>query len=142
MARADAVAVTRDTMLARRVVRYAVAGALATAIYFVAVLVLVEVLGMPPVRAAVVATVVVIVTSYVVNRTVVFDTDRSHAGAFARFVAASLVSMALNAGLMHVTTVVLEWPYLWGAVAATLVVPPTNFAMNYLWAFRSGGGLN
>ena len=56
-----------------------------------------------PVVASALATGVTILFSYVVNRTWIFETDRSHASAFRRFVAASGLSMALNTGLMHVT---------------------------------------
>jgi putative flippase GtrA len=123
--------------LLRRAVRYGLAGLFATAVYFGAVALLVETAGVRPVGAAALATVLVIVISYVVNRGWVFDTDRSHASAFSRFVAASVLSIALNTGLMHLSVNVLGWPYVAGLALATLVVPPTNFAINYLWCFRA-----
>ena len=126
-----------DRALTGRVVRYAVAGIVATAIYFVGVMILVEWLHVRPVPAAVAATVVVIVTSYVINRVFVFETSRAHASAFTRFVLASLLGIALNAGLMHLATAILGWPYPVGAALTVVVVPPLNFAVNYFWAFRS-----
>jgi len=122
--------------LLARAVRYGLAGLFATAVYFGAVALLVEAAGARPVPAAAIATVLVIVSSYVVNRGWVFDTDRSHASAFARFVAASALSLVLNTGLMHLSVNVLGWRYVAGLALATLVVPPTNFAINYLWCFR------
>lgn len=124
------------SVLLGRVMRYGIAGLVATAIYFGSVMLLVERARVAPVPAAIVATIIVIASSYVINRTFVFDTTRAHASAFARFVAASLVGIALNAALMHVATVVLGWPYLAGAALSTAVVPPMNFFVNYLWAFR------
>jgi putative flippase GtrA len=123
--------------LTGRVVRYGVAGLVATAIYFGAVVLLVEGVGVAPVPAAVLATMIVIVSSYTINRVFVFDTNRAHRSAFARFVVASLLGIALNAGLMHFATRVLAWPYIAGAVLATAVVPPLNFVVNYFWAFRA-----
>jgi len=78
----------------------------------------------------------VIVASYVVNRAWVFDTDRSHVSAFSRFVVASVIGMTLNTGLMYATVHLMGWWYGVGLAMATLVVPPTNFAVNYLWCFR------
>lgn len=126
-----------DRVLGGRVLRYGVAGLVATAVYFAALTALVELIHLAPVPAAVLATLVVIVTSYVFNRAFVFDTNRPHASAFTRFGLASLLSIALNAALMHLATVTLRWPYLAGAVLTTLIVPPLNFVVNYLWAFRS-----
>ena len=122
-----------------RVVRYGVAGLVATAIYFGAVVLLVERVGVAPVPAAVVATMIVIVSSYIINRIFVFNTNRAHSSAFARFVVASLLGIALNAGLMYLATRVLAWPYIAGAVLTTAVVPPLNFLVNYFWAFRATG---
>ena len=116
--------------------RYVVAGLLATGQYFAAVALLVEGAGIGPVAAAAAATVLVIATSYVVNRRWVFDSDRPHRSALSRFVAASALSILLNTGLMHLAVRILGWPYLAGLLLATAVVPPTNFLLNSLWCFR------
>jgi len=129
----------KATTLGERIVRYGLAGVLATAIYFLAVFLLVERGGVAPVTAAVIATAIVIVTSYVINRAFVFDTNRAHQSAFTRFVLASLLGIAANTGLMYVATRVFAWPYLVGAALTILVVPPMNFLVNQFWAFRSTG---
>jgi putative flippase GtrA len=118
-----------------RAMRYGVAGLFATAVYIGGVWCFVELVGLAAVPASIAATVVVIVTSYLVNRRWVFDTTRSHTSAFTRFVAASGLSFALNAGLMHLAVAVLGWPYLAGAALTAVVVPPINFVINYFWAF-------
>ena len=120
-----------------RIVRYGIAGVVGTGIYFAALLLLVELARTPPVPASFLATGIVAVASYLINRMFVFDTNRSHTSAFFRFVAASVWSAVVNAGLMRLAIGILGWPYLAGAVLTTAVVPPMNFAVNYLWAFRS-----
>lgn len=120
----------------QRIVRYGLAGALATAIYFAAVVILVELAGIAPVVAAVIATMIVIVTSYAINRAFVFETNRAHASAFLRFAVASLVGIAANSLLMYVATRVLLWPYQVGAALTIAVVPPLNFIVNQFWTFR------
>lgn len=120
-----------------RIFRYGLAGLFATAVYFAAVAILVDLVRMDPVPAAAAATMIVTVLSYAVNRLWVFDTNRSHVSAFTRFVAASVLSVAINTGVMYLSVRVLDWPYLSGVVLASVVVPPTNFAINYLWCFRT-----
>ena len=124
------------TSLGQRIIRDGMAGIVATAIYFACVWLLVDVFGFGPVAAAVIATMIVIVTSYVINRAFVFETNRAHGSAFTRFVLASLLGIAANTGLMYLATTVLSWPYLVGAALTVLVVPPMNFVVNQFWAFR------
>ena len=124
-----------DTMVGR-VLRYGIAGLFAALLYLGVVAGLVETAGADPVAAAAAATVVVIVTSYAVNRGWVFATDRSQASAFSRFLVASVLSLVLNAGLMYLSVHVMRWWYMAGLALATVVVPPTNFALNYFWCFR------
>ena len=122
--------------MSRRAVRYGVAGVVATALYLVVSWALIEASVLTPVSAAAVATGVVIISSYLVNRAWVFPTDRSHASAFTRFVLASALSMVLNTGLMHLAVHVFAWHYWIGLGLATVVVPPANFMINQFWAFR------
>lgn len=128
--------ITPPRSLTERVVRYGLAGVLATAVYFGAVMALVELLHLPAVPSAAIATLVVMVTSYAVNRVWVFDASRPHTSSFPRFGAATVLSIALNTGLMHVAVTILAWPYLAGVILTTASVPPVNFVVNYLWSFK------
>src|SRR5258705_24772 len=76
------------------------------------------------VPSAAIATLIVMVTSYAVNRAWVFDASRPHTSSFPRFAAATGLSIVLNTGLMHVAVKVLAWPYLAGVVLTTGIVPP------------------
>lgn len=125
--------------LFERVVRYGLAGLFATAVYFGAVTALVELAHLAAVPAAAVATLVVMITSYAVNRVWVFDARRPHTSSFPRFAAATGLSIALNTGLMHVAVKMLAWPYVAGVALTTAVVPPVNFVVNYLWSFKPVG---
>ncbi len=130
------ISVADNTKLAGRIIRYGIAGVAAALLYNFVAAALVELGAMPPVTAAAAATCVAIVFSYAVNRRWIFETNRTHASAFARFVIASGLSMALNTGLMHVVVNALSRPYWMGLILATLVVPPINFVVNQYWAFR------
>ncbi len=119
-----------------RVLRYAIAGSVSTVLYFVLVVVLVELAGLDPVVSAVAVFVLLSILVYVVNRSWVFESTRSHRSAFPRFVLVSVVGILLNATIMHATVHILHWWYVVGLGIATLVVPPTNFLLNRYWAFR------
>ena len=116
--------------------RYGLVGVLSTVVFVAITALQVEFYGVDPVISSVGAFVVVIVMAYVLNHRWVFASERSHLAAFPSFIAASAVSLALNAGIMHLSVHVLGWWYGAGLVAVTAVVPATNFVMNYLWCFR------
>ncbi len=117
-------------------IRYGLAGLVATAVYAGSVMALVELAHVGAVPSATIATLIVMVTSYVINRAFVFDATRPHSSSFPRFAAATGLSIVLNTGLMHLAVTVLGWTYLAGVVLTTAIVPPVNFVVNYLWSFK------
>jgi putative flippase GtrA len=119
-----------------RLIRYGIAGVAAFALTASIVVACVELGGLRPFLAAAIATCVVIVFSYFVNRRWVFETNRSHSSAFTRFVAASAFSLAFNTGLMYLIVDVIGWRYGVGVVIGAAIAPPTNFLINQAWAFR------
>lgn len=126
----------RQRALLDKLVRYGIAGLIGTGLYAALNYVMVEKLGAEPVIASVIATTIVMLTSYVINRVFVFKTNRSHASSFTRFAIATGFSMALTVGLTYFAVHVLSWGYVGGIILVTAVIPPTNFLVNYLWAFR------
>ena len=123
-----------------RVIRYGIAGVAAFALQAAVVTACVELASLRPFVAAAIATCVVIVFSYFVNRRWVFETNRSHASAFTRFVAASAFSLAFNTGLMYLIVDVLGWRYGVGVVIGAALAPTINFFINQFWAFRPEPG--
>lgn len=118
-----------------QILRYGFVGVLSTAIYFGLVAVLVDLLGYDAVASSAAVFAVIIVLAYVLNRYWVFRSTRRHASAFTSFLLATLISMTINVGIMHVIVNVLDWWYVVGLVAVTATVPPINFLLNYLWCF-------
>ena len=122
--------------LGTRLLRYGIAGGLATILYFLVTISVVEFLALDAVLGTVVATAVVTVVSYALNRQWVFESSRGHASAFPRFVFMTVISFGLNAGIMHLTVNVIGWWYVTGLFLTTAIVPATNFFVNYLWIFK------
>lgn len=120
----------------RRVLRYGVVGLASTALYVLLVALLVELFAVDPVISAVISCAATVVLAYGLNHRWVFASTRGHSAAFPSFVAATLVSLSLNGAIMYAAVYVFAWSYLIGLALTTVIVPPTNFALNYLWCFR------
>ena len=123
-------------LMIRRVLRYGAVGLASTALYVLLVALLVEVFSIDPVISAIVSCAATIVLAYGLNHRWVFASNRGHTAAFPRFVAATIISLTLNGGIMHVAVNYLAWSYLLGVALTVVIVPPTNFALNYFWCFR------
>jgi putative flippase GtrA len=96
----------------------------------------VEFLGLHPVPSVIFSFALLVVFSYTVNRLWVYAPVMGHGYAIPRFLIGVAIGFFLNAGIMYGMVEVLEVWYLWGLVGAAFVVPPVNFLVNYLWAFR------
>lgn len=119
-----------------RGIRHLIANGAGTLLYIGMVAALVETGLLDPVPAVVVSVVVFEIYTYMVNRRWVHAATNAHASAIPRFIVASLVALGLNTGIMWATTEVLQLRYFWALVIATAIVPPTNFALNYLWVYK------
>jgi putative flippase GtrA len=116
--------------------RHLVAGGTGTLLYMAMVALLVELASLHPLVSVVLAYSVAVGYTYAINRLWVYASARSHFYALPRFLVVVVVAFALNAGIMFVAVEFMQWWYGWGLLIAALVVPPTNFLLNYYWAFR------
>ena len=126
---------TRVGMVSRAL-RHLIIGGLGTVFYIVLVATFVELFHIHPVLSAILAVLVVILFTYVFNRNWVYHTTQDHHHAVPRYLAVICVSLLLNAGIMYITVEIMQAWYVWALVAATLIVPPTNFLLNFYWAFK------
>ncbi len=122
--------------MANRALRHLIIGGLGTVFYIVLVATFVELFHIHPVLSAILAVLAVILFTYVFNRNWVYHTTQGHHHAVPRFLAVVCVSLLLNAGIMYITVEIMQAWYAWALVAATLIVPPTNFLLNFYWAFK------
>jgi putative flippase GtrA len=125
-----------NAKIPERMFRHAVAGGAATLLYMTLVALQVEVLRMHPVLAIVTASIVMELFIYVAQRFWVYESTRHHSSAIPRFLVTIPIALGLNAGIMALVVDVLGLWYVWGLVAATLILPPTNFLLNIYWVFR------
>jgi putative flippase GtrA len=125
-----------DVSIFHRAFRHLVAGGIGTLIYIGLVAAGVEILALHPVTSAVAAFIVLEIFTYAINRSWVYLASRDHHYAVPRFLIVSVVGIVLNAAIMYVIVESFGLAYGWGLLATTIVVPPTNFLLNFFWAFK------
>ena len=120
----------------REIPLFAVVGATATAINYVAALAAQDLLGLASLPAGMAGYAASVGVSYFGNSLLTFRRPAMHGPQFARFAAISMVGLAINLGLVFAGTHALGWP-LWKAlIPVVLIVPASTFVMSKFWAFR------
>lgn len=127
---------SRSPGMLNRWLRHLAAGGAGTLLYLLLVALFVELVELHPVTSVVIAFVLMELYTYLINRAWVYAPKEGHAYAIPRFLTVTVVALSLNTGIMYLLVESLALWYVWGLVATTLVVPPTNFFLNYFWAFR------
>lgn len=122
-----------------KLVRFGMVGALATAIQYLVLVVLVRGIGMWPPVASAVGFVLSAGVNYLLNYHFTFRSHQQHAPAASKFLTLAIVGLVLNATLMQVL-VDSGWHYLLAQVCVTAVVFLWNFVGNSLWTFRAYTG--
>jgi len=127
---------TPQINITERMLRHLIVGGVATLLYLTLMVLLVEYLNMHPVLAACLAILILEVFYYTANWFWVHEPTLGHQSAIARYIVTTLVILGLNSGIMALTVDVLGLWYVWGLGAIVLIVPITNFLLNFYWVFR------
>ena len=115
--------------------RYGVVGVIGTILHIGTLVLLVEKFQADPVLSSVAGFILALIVSYFLNFSWVFDSSRQHQVAGFRYVVVSVSGLALSTLIMYTAVDLLHWWYGWGVVCLVLVVPISNFLLNYLWTF-------
>ncbi len=127
---------TPQINITERMLRHLIVGGIATLLYLTIMVLLVEHLNMNPVLAACLAILILEVFYYTANWFWVHEPTLGHRAAIVRYIVTLVVILALNSGIMALTVDVLGLWYVWGLCAIILIVPITNFLLNFYWVFR------
>jgi putative flippase GtrA len=122
-----------------RVMRFGLIGAAAAAIHYVSVIALVELAGIAPLHANVIAFSVAFWCSYFGHRLWTFA-DRNSGNtlaAFFRFLSTALMGFLLNQWLFYLLLVHLRLPYFFALAIVMVVVAASTYFLSHLWAFRT-----
>lgn len=119
-----------------RFLRHLVCGGVGTLLYMANLTFLVEILRQGPVLSSICSFVFLILFTYGVSRFWVFESIRAHGYSVPRFLIVAMVGLSLNTGVMYFAVEIMGWWYIWGQLSATLIIPPTNFLLNFYWTFK------
>ena len=116
--------------------RYFLAGGIATAVHYAVLLILVELVGIPPASSAVAGALCGAITAYAVNRSMAFRSSTvPHQQALPRFLLIAASGAALNGALVWSGEHWLGWHYLVAQALATLLVLGLTYRLNRSWTF-------
>lgn len=118
------------------VTRFSVVGLGATLIHVVVALGLQHLLDLSPLLANFLAYGSAVSFSYMGNALWTFRGQGRGAPTALRFLAVSLLGLALNQGIVHITVNMLGWPFAGALAVVVMVVPATIFGLSKIWAFR------
>ena len=120
---------------ARQFVNYSAAGAVATVIHYLVLVVLVELVHRPAWQGALSGAVVGAIVGYGLNHRITFRSSKLHRVALPRFAAVALTGIVLQVVVVAVGTELFRWHYIAAQLAATAVALLATFVMNRQWTF-------
>ncbi|GAB3131755.1 GtrA family protein [Novispirillum itersonii] len=123
-------------LLSRQFLLFACVGAGGTLAHYAVLIGLVEVARLSPMAGAAAGFVVGGLVNYVLNRTVVFRSDRSHTEALPRFFAIAATGLVWTMLLMAAMTDGLGLPYLLAQAMTTGLLLVWHYLLNRIWTFR------
>jgi putative flippase GtrA len=117
-----------------RFVRFSLVGAVATAIQYALLILLVRAFSLAPTPASCIGFAVSAVANYLLNYHFTFASERAHAPAAVKFALLAAAGLLINAAIMHVL-VDAHVHYLIAQLGATGLVLFWNFIGNSVWTF-------
>ncbi len=115
--------------------RYALVGLLATAMHYLVLVMLVELMNVDASVSAGIGALCGALAAYAGNRHFTFAVDTPHRRALPRFLAVAAAGVATSAAFVAIGTRWLHLPYLAPQAAATLLVFVGGYSLNRRWSF-------
>ncbi|MDX1484744.1 MAG: GtrA family protein [Alphaproteobacteria bacterium] len=131
----------RHRRTVRELFTFGIVGVAATVTHFAVGLVVYYLLpfGLSALWANFIAFSVAFLVSYFGNAILVFPETKRGLASFFRFLAVSLVSLALNQGIVHALVNIADVPYWQALIVVLMVVPPVTFLAMKYWGVRGMG---
>ena len=120
-----------------RLVRYGLVGAATTVVFYSATIGAVELAGVRPVAASLLAQVVTIGVAYYGHALISFQVEPKP-GYLLRFVIITAITMAANWGGTQLITGYLSQSYLASMIVVSVLVPTVSYLCNRFWVFTPG----
>ena len=117
-------------------VKYGIVGLIGTIVHFAVLIALVEWGHIHPVVSSTIGFIIVLVLSYLLNRNWTFSNDHSNNKSFIKYTVVSITGLLLNIFIMFTVVEIVHGSYLIGQCMVMIIVPPSNYLLNYYWTFR------
>jgi putative flippase GtrA len=118
-------------------VKYSIVGILGATLHTGTLIFLVEILKQNPLVSSAAGFLTALIVQYFMNYLWTFRSDQNHRYALPRYVFVSVTGLAMNVSIMYITVNIFGWWYLIGQAIAIILVPISNFLLNYSWSFRT-----
>ena len=119
-----------------RGIRHTITGGVGTLLYIGSITFLVEIIEIYPVSATIISFVLLMVFTYTLQRIWVYNTVKGHLHTLPRYLTVAAISFLLNVSIMFIVVELLNSWYVYGIMCSVVIVPITNFILNYYWTYR------
>jgi putative flippase GtrA len=123
-----------------RLLKFATVGLVGTAVYYLLLWALVEVMDYPVLTASSVAFLLVAAENYMLHYVWTFASTNSHTSAFPKFLIMITIGFCLNWGIMYAGVEVLQANYLLVQAVSIAVVIAWNYVLSAFWIFGDRDG--
>lgn len=120
-----------------RVVRFGAAGLVSTVCYLVLANALAWSAGMSPLLASVVAYLISLVVSYLLQSRFTFGLRKDSIEQMIRFLCTSAVGLGLCWVITFVNSEMLGWPFFVGSFMICILIPMFNYSLFHAWVFAA-----
>ncbi len=118
-----------------QIAMFVLVGGAATATHLTAALIAHELAHLPPLTSNFCGYCAAVMVSYFGHAVLTFGRRVMHGAQFARFVGASLSTLALNQAIVYAGVSLLHLPFALAMIPAVILVPVAGFLIAKLWAF-------
>ena len=119
-----------------RGIRHVFAGGIGTLLYVLCVIIFTDIFHLHPVISVSISFLLLIIYTYLVNNYWVYESTKNHRYKIPRFLSVVIMAYTLNVSIMYIAYDTLHLHYYYGLIITAIIVPPTNFLLNYYWAFK------
>ena len=120
-----------------RLSKFGIVGLLGTAVYYIALWTMVEILHVPVLVATSMAFLLVALENYALHYAWTFKSTNRHTTALPKFLLMNVVGFFINFGIMFAGVEKMALNYLVVQAVAIIVVVCWNFLLSSIWIFRS-----
>jgi len=123
-------------ILARKFLKFANVGAVATIFQYILLMIFVEYLNVPKVPASIASFCFSAILNYSLNYHYTFSSNIPHISVLPKFVTTAIFGLLINTVIFYLVLELYPSLYIVAQVSATIVVLFWNFIINLIWSFR------